>query len=61
VLELYTPHSKQREIHNAINSGNQKYYIVSIGRQFGEEDSLAKHYLQKIKRYIGPLITKAVK
>ena len=36
MLELYTPHSKQREIHNAINSGNQKYYIVSIGRQFGK-------------------------
>jgi len=36
VLELYTPHNKQREIHNAINSGNQKYYIVSIGRQFGK-------------------------
>ncbi len=36
MLTLYTPHHKQREIHNAINQGGHKYYIVSIGRQFGK-------------------------
>ena len=36
MLTLYKPHSKQREIHNAINNGNHKYYVVSIGRQFGK-------------------------
>lgn len=36
MLTLYTPHSKQREIHNAINQQSYKYYIVSIGRQFGK-------------------------
>jgi phage FluMu gp28-like protein len=36
MLTLYKPHTKQREIHNAINTGGQKYYVVSIGRQFGK-------------------------
>lgn len=34
-LTLYKPHSKQLEIHNAID-GEGKYFIVSIGRQFGK-------------------------
>ena len=34
-VTLYKPHPKQLEIHNAID-GDGKYYIVSIGRQFGK-------------------------
>jgi len=33
---LYTPHPKQKEIHNSINNEPYKYYILSIGRQFGK-------------------------
>jgi hypothetical protein len=35
-VELYKPHPKQKIIHDAINSGNQKYYVLNIGRQFGK-------------------------
>lgn len=34
-LTLYKPHPKQLEIHEAI-SGQGKYFVVSIGRQFGK-------------------------
>ena len=34
-VTLYKPHNKQLEIHNAIDSDG-KYYVVSIGRQFGK-------------------------
>ena len=34
-LTLYNPHSKQLEIHKAIE-GDGKYFVVSIGRQFGK-------------------------
>ena len=34
-ITLYTPHQKQLEIHNAIES-DSKYFVVSIGRQFGK-------------------------
>lgn len=34
-LILYKPHPKQLEIHKAID-GDGKYFIVSIGRQFGK-------------------------
>ena len=34
-VELYKPHPKQLEIHNAIESDG-KYFFVSIGRQFGK-------------------------
>mgnify|MGYP003434306731 FL=1 len=34
-LILYKPHPKQLEIHQAID-GDGKYFIVSIGRQFGK-------------------------
>jgi phage terminase large subunit-like protein len=33
---LYTPHQNQTKIHNAINWGSEKYYILNIGRQFGK-------------------------
>ena len=33
---LYTPHKNQEKIHQAINNGHQKYYILNIGRQFGK-------------------------
>lgn len=33
---LYTPHQNQRKIHEAINNGPEKYYILAIGRQFGK-------------------------
>jgi len=32
----YKPHDKQREIHDAINYGHEKYYALNIGRQFGK-------------------------
>ena len=32
----YKPHDKQREIHDAINHGHEKYYALNIGRQFGK-------------------------
>jgi len=34
-LTLYKPHPKQLEIHKAINQDG-KYFVVSIGRQFGK-------------------------
>ena len=34
-VTLYTPHKKQLEIHKAIET-DSKYFIVSIGRQFGK-------------------------
>ena len=33
---LYNPHPNQRKIHNAINNGTEKYYVINIGRQFGK-------------------------
>jgi len=33
---LYTPHKNQKIIHNAINNGTEKYYVINIGRQFGK-------------------------
>lgn len=33
---LYTPHPKQREIHNSINNESYKYYTLAIGRQWGK-------------------------
>ena len=35
-IKGYKPHDNQRLIHNAINSGAQKYYALNIGRQFGK-------------------------
>jgi len=35
-VELYKPHKNQKLIHDAINNGNQKYYVLNIGRQFGK-------------------------
>lgn len=35
-VQLYNPHPNQKLIHDAINSGNQKYYVLNIGRQFGK-------------------------
>lgn len=35
-IKGYKPHEKQREIHNAINNDNAKYYVLNIGRQFGK-------------------------
>jgi len=35
-IELYKPHPKQLEIHNAISNLKAKYYSVPIGRQFGK-------------------------
>lgn len=35
-IELYTPHSNQLIIHNAINNEPYKYYPLNIGRQFGK-------------------------
>ena len=32
----YKPHNKQREIHDSINHGHEKYYALNIGRQFGK-------------------------
>ena len=32
----YKPHKTQREIHDAINHGHEKYYALNIGRQFGK-------------------------
>lgn len=33
---LYTPHKNQKLIHDAINNGNEKYFVLAIGRQFGK-------------------------
>lgn len=35
-VELYTPHKNQQKIHDAINNGSCKYYVLNIGRQFGK-------------------------
>lgn len=35
-IKGYKPHPNQREIHNAINKGSEKYYALNIGRQFGK-------------------------
>jgi hypothetical protein len=35
LVELYKPHKKQLEIHNAIDNQG-KYFFVAIGRQFGK-------------------------
>jgi hypothetical protein len=32
----FTPHKKQREILQAILAGTEKFYVVSVGRQFGK-------------------------
>lgn len=36
VVKGYKPHPNQRTIHNAINNEPFKYYVCSIGRQFGK-------------------------
>ena len=35
-IKGYKPHPNQREIHDAINKGSEKYYALNIGRQFGK-------------------------
>jgi hypothetical protein len=35
-VTLYNPHAEQAKIHEAINKGTQKYYVLNIGRQFGK-------------------------
>ena len=35
-IKGYTPHLKQKEIHNSIINEGYKYYILNIGRQFGK-------------------------
>lgn len=35
-IKGYTPHEKQKEIHNSIINESYKYYILNIGRQFGK-------------------------
>ena len=35
-VQLYSPHKNQSLIHNSINNDNHKYYVLSIGRQFGK-------------------------
>lgn len=35
-IKGYTPHDKQKEIHNSIINESYKYYILNIGRQFGK-------------------------
>lgn len=35
-LQLYQPHQKQAQIHEAINTLPCKYYTIPIGRQFGK-------------------------
>ena len=35
-IKGYRPHSRQLEIHNAINQGDEKYFALNIGRQFGK-------------------------
>lgn len=35
-IKGYKPHAKQREIHDAINNTDAKYYVCNIGRQFGK-------------------------
>lgn len=35
-VQLYQPHPNQKKIHDAINTGIQKYYVLNIGRQFGK-------------------------
>jgi phage terminase large subunit-like protein len=35
-IKGYTPHAKQKEIHNSIINESYKYYILNIGRQFGK-------------------------
>jgi len=35
-VTLYSPHSNQRLIHNAINETDTKYFVLDIGRQFGK-------------------------
>lgn len=35
-IKGYRPHLKQKEIHNAINNEDAKYYVCNIGRQFGK-------------------------
>ena len=35
-IKGYTPHEKQKEIHNSIINEGYKYYILNIGRQFGK-------------------------
>ena len=36
VIKGYTPHEKQKLIHDSINNEDYKYYILNIGRQFGK-------------------------
>lgn len=36
LVKLYTPHPKQKLIHDSINNDPFKYYALNIGRQFGK-------------------------
>ena len=36
VVKGYKPHANQRLIHDSINHGPYKYYVLNIGRQFGK-------------------------
>ena len=35
-IKGYRPHANQRVIHESINEGPYKYYVLNIGRQFGK-------------------------
>lgn len=35
-VQLYQPHRNQAKIHDAIQGGKEKYYVLNIGRQFGK-------------------------
>jgi hypothetical protein len=35
-VRLYNPHQNQKIIHDSINFEPYKYYVLSIGRQFGK-------------------------
>ena len=36
IVKGYKPHDNQRLIHDAINFGSEKYFVLNIGRQFGK-------------------------
>jgi hypothetical protein len=47
-VTLYNPHKNQKKIHDAINNGTEKYYVLNIGRQFGKTllaDNQALHWM----------------
>ena len=35
-IKGYKPHEMQKQIHDVINNGNHKYYVLVIGRQWGK-------------------------